>query len=138
LFDFPFPSLGVRSVVVSLCILFPLVTYWARIYLGAHYMSDCMVGTVYALVVCLLGWGFNVVFGHIDTAYSFPGCPHSPLLNTVRGIACVSIVALLLYGCLAQPVRFWIKAPLFFSVIVPPIMYYAVFAPNESPLLPPP
>ena len=48
----------VRRVVIVLCILAPLLVTYARLYRGAHHLSDVAVGIVNGLVCALLAWNY--------------------------------------------------------------------------------
>jgi membrane-associated phospholipid phosphatase len=48
----------VRRVVITLCILAPLLVSFARLYRGAHHISDIVVGILNGLLCALLAWNY--------------------------------------------------------------------------------
>ena len=48
----------VRRVVIVLCILAPLLVSYARLYRGAHHVSDIVVGILNGLLCALLAWNY--------------------------------------------------------------------------------
>lgn len=48
----------VRRVVITLCVLAPLSVAYARLYRGAHHVSDIVVGLLNGVVCALLAWGY--------------------------------------------------------------------------------
>ena len=48
----------VRRVVIVLCILAPLLVSYARLYRGAHHVSDIVVGLLNGLLCALLAWNY--------------------------------------------------------------------------------
>ena len=48
----------VRRVVIVLCILAPLLVTYARLYRGAHHLSDVAVGLFNGAVCALLAWNY--------------------------------------------------------------------------------
>ena len=52
------PNLVVRRVIVTLCVLAPLAVSFARLYRGAHHVTDIVVGLVNGIVCALLAWGY--------------------------------------------------------------------------------
>jgi len=48
----------VRRVVIALCILAPLLVSFARLYRGAHHISDIVVGILNGLLCALLAWNY--------------------------------------------------------------------------------
>ena len=49
---------GLRTVVMTVCVLVPLAVGSARIYRGMHHLSDVLVAIVNGLVACLLAWNW--------------------------------------------------------------------------------
>ncbi|GGL36198.1 phosphatase PAP2 family protein [Phycicoccus endophyticus] len=47
---------GVRRLLVGLCALVPLLVAFARVYRGAHHVSDVVVALANGLVCAVLGW----------------------------------------------------------------------------------
>lgn len=47
-----------RRVLITLCVLAPLAVSFARLYRGAHHVTDVVVGLVNGLVCALLAWGY--------------------------------------------------------------------------------
>ncbi|WP_299443878.1 phosphatase PAP2 family protein [uncultured Phycicoccus sp.] len=47
-----------RRVLVVLCILVPLAVSYARLYRGAHHLTDVLVGLVNGVVCALLAWRY--------------------------------------------------------------------------------
>ena len=47
-----------RRVVITLCILAPLLVSIARLYRGAHHISDIVVGILNGLLCALLAWNY--------------------------------------------------------------------------------
>ena len=47
-----------RRVVITLCILAPLLVSFARLYRGAHHISDIVVGILNGLLCALLAWNY--------------------------------------------------------------------------------
>lgn len=52
------PNPVVRRVVITLCVLAPLAVSFARLYRGAHHITDILVGIVNGTVCALLAWGY--------------------------------------------------------------------------------
>jgi len=48
----------VRRVVIVLCIVAPLLVSYARLYRGAHHVSDIVWGIINGLVCALLAWNY--------------------------------------------------------------------------------
>ncbi len=48
----------VRRVLVTLCVVAPVLVSFARLYRGAHHVSDIVVGAVNGVVCALLAWGY--------------------------------------------------------------------------------
>jgi undecaprenyl-diphosphatase len=48
----------VRRVVIVLCIIAPLLVSYARLYRGAHHVSDIVVGMLNGLLCALLAWNY--------------------------------------------------------------------------------
>ena len=48
----------VRRVVIALCIIAPLLVSFARLYRGAHHISDIVVGILNGVVCALLAWNY--------------------------------------------------------------------------------
>ena len=48
----------VRRVVIVLCILAPLLVSYARLYRGAHHVSDIVVGMLNGVLCALLAWNY--------------------------------------------------------------------------------
>ena len=48
----------VRRVVIMLCIIAPLLVSFARLYRGAHHISDIVVGILNGLLCALLAWNY--------------------------------------------------------------------------------
>lgn len=48
----------VRRVLIVLCILAPLLVSYARLYRGAHHISDIVVGIFNGIVCALLAWNY--------------------------------------------------------------------------------
>ncbi len=48
----------VRRIVVIVCVLVPFVVTYARLYRGAHHVTDVVVGMINGLVCALLAWGY--------------------------------------------------------------------------------
>jgi undecaprenyl-diphosphatase len=48
----------VRRVLIVLCIVAPLLVSYARLYRGAHHVSDILVGVVNGVVCALLAWNY--------------------------------------------------------------------------------
>jgi len=48
----------VRRVVITLCIIAPLLVSFARLYRGAHHISDIVVGILNGLLCALLAWNY--------------------------------------------------------------------------------
>ena len=46
----------VRRVVITLCVIAPLVVAYARLYRGAHHVSDILVGILNGVVCAVLAW----------------------------------------------------------------------------------
>lgn len=49
---------AVRRVVIAVCVLAPLCVAFARLYRGAHHVTDILVGFVNGAVCALLAWGY--------------------------------------------------------------------------------
>jgi undecaprenyl-diphosphatase len=49
---------AVRWVVVVLCVLAPLSVAYARLYRGAHHLSDILFGIINGLLCALLAWNY--------------------------------------------------------------------------------
>jgi undecaprenyl-diphosphatase len=47
-----------RRIVITLCILAPLLVSYARLYRGAHHISDILVGMLNGLLCALLAWNY--------------------------------------------------------------------------------
>ncbi len=48
----------VRRVVIVLCIVAPLLVSYARLYRGAHHVSDIVVGMLNGVLCALLAWNY--------------------------------------------------------------------------------
>ena len=48
----------VRRVVIVLCIVAPLLVSYARLYRGAHHVSDIVVGILNGVLCALLAWNY--------------------------------------------------------------------------------
>jgi undecaprenyl-diphosphatase len=48
----------VRRVVIVLCIAAPLLVSYARLYRGAHHVSDVVWGIINGVVCALLAWNY--------------------------------------------------------------------------------
>ena len=48
----------VRRLVVALCVIAPLSVAYARLYRGAHHLSDILVGILNGVVCALLAWNY--------------------------------------------------------------------------------
>ncbi len=48
----------VRRVLVVLCVIVPFVVTYARLYRGAHHVTDVVIGMANGLVCALLAWGY--------------------------------------------------------------------------------
>ncbi len=48
----------VRRLVVALCVIAPLSVSYARLYRGAHHLSDVVVGILNGIVCALLAWNY--------------------------------------------------------------------------------
>ncbi len=48
----------VRRVVIVLCIIAPLLVSYARLYRGAHHVSDIVVGMLNGVLCALLAWNY--------------------------------------------------------------------------------
>ena len=46
----------VRRVVITLCVIAPLSVAYARLYRGAHHVSDILVGLLNGAVCAVLAW----------------------------------------------------------------------------------
>ena len=51
-------NLLVRRVLITLCVLVPLAVSYARLYRGAHHLTDVLVGLVNGVVCALLAWRY--------------------------------------------------------------------------------
>lgn len=51
-------NLAVRRVVIVLCIIAPLLVSYARIYRGAHHVTDVVWGIINGVVCALLAWNY--------------------------------------------------------------------------------
>lgn len=51
-------NLVARRVLVTLCILVPLAVSYARLYRGAHHLTDILLGIVNGVVCALLAWRY--------------------------------------------------------------------------------
>lgn len=51
-------NLIARRVLVTLCMLVPLAVSYARIYRGAHHLTDILLGIVNGVVCALLAWRY--------------------------------------------------------------------------------
>lgn len=51
-------NLVVRRIVIVVCVLVPFVVTYARLYRGAHHVTDVVVGMINGLVCALLAWGY--------------------------------------------------------------------------------
>lgn len=49
---------AVRRLVVALCVIAPLSVAYARLYRGAHHLSDILVGILNGIVCALLAWNY--------------------------------------------------------------------------------
>ncbi|KRE63443.1 phosphatase PAP2 family protein [Nostocoides sp. Soil756] len=47
-----------RRVIVVLCIIVPFLVSFARLYRGAHHVTDVIMGAVNGVVCALLAWGY--------------------------------------------------------------------------------
>ena len=47
-----------RRVVIALCVIAPLSVSYARLYRGAHHISDILVGILNGVVCALLAWNY--------------------------------------------------------------------------------
>ena len=47
-----------RRVIVVLCIVVPFLVSFARLYRGAHHVTDVLMGAVNGVVCALLAWGY--------------------------------------------------------------------------------
>ncbi|MBM6403401.1 phosphatase PAP2 family protein [Phycicoccus sp. CSK15P-2] len=47
-----------RRVLLVLCVLAPLLVTFARLYRGAHHLTDVLVGVLNGAVCALLAWGY--------------------------------------------------------------------------------
>jgi len=93
-----------------------LISSWARIYLGVHYPSDCVAGTIQGVIICVLGTGmWGTDFGGC-TSCKWNSCyeqsPHTTidsLGNINYLVLCLASLICLLITCIcmAQPVVFW-------------------------------
>lgn len=52
------PNLAVRRAVIAVCVLVPLAVSFARLYRGAHHVTDILVGLANGLACALLAWGY--------------------------------------------------------------------------------
>ncbi|QIM22242.1 phosphatase PAP2 family protein [Phycicoccus sp. HDW14] len=52
------PNPVVRRVVITLCVVAPLLVTFARLYRGAHHVTDVLVGLANGIVCALLAWGY--------------------------------------------------------------------------------
>ena len=48
----------VRRVVITLCVIAPLLVTYARLYRGAHHISDVVVGLLNGVLCALLAWNY--------------------------------------------------------------------------------
>ncbi len=48
----------VRRVVITLCVIAPLLVTYARLYRGAHHISDVVVGMLNGVLCALLAWNY--------------------------------------------------------------------------------
>jgi membrane-associated phospholipid phosphatase len=48
----------VRRLVIALCVIAPLSVSYARLYRGAHHLSDILVGILNGVVCALLAWNY--------------------------------------------------------------------------------
>lgn len=51
-------NVAARRILVVLCIVVPFLVSFARLYRGAHHVTDVVVGAVNGLVCALLAWGY--------------------------------------------------------------------------------
>lgn len=51
-------NLLVRRVLITLCVLVPLAVSYARLYRGAHHLTDVLVGLANGVVCALLAWRY--------------------------------------------------------------------------------
>ena len=129
----PFP------LILPICGLFAALAAAARVIVGAHYPSDCVVGLVAGVVITSIGWGMYAgevgVCGACTSAldggcYDRTSHPISasniPLnwLVPALGVA-VSSVVLALLAC--PPLYFWTKSSYVLGVLVPCIVFRLSF-----------
>lgn len=53
-----FRNVVVRRTLVGICVTVPFVVTYARLYRGAHHVTDVIVGMANGLVCALLAWGY--------------------------------------------------------------------------------
>lgn len=142
----------------ALIVLFVLLSSWARVYLGVHYPSDCVVGAALGAMIC--GAGLLLLFADVLGCTScregacYAGVTSPARITPVNMSAigwwplllssAASVLATILF--MMTPIQFWEKCERAFGLLAPCFVFQLAFlCPNGStsggslaaPLLPP-
>ncbi|KAJ3450958.1 hypothetical protein M0812_07154 [Anaeramoeba flamelloides] len=141
--------------IILSSLIFALLATWSRCYFGVHYPSDCLLGLIQGIVICLFGFliyrsdiigckscsdkacytklpNKEITFSHLERA--------DWVLFAISSV--VSIVLMLL--SIVKPVEWWRKSHFFFGTIIAGIVFHLVFLCPDKKLrknptsLPPP
>ncbi|KAL6061596.1 acidPPc domain-containing protein [Balamuthia mandrillaris] len=137
-----------------------IITSYARVNLGVHYPSDCIIGVFQGILICFLGgaaWSLYLLGcpsclkeDHNNFYYSFTSSfsdecyspsSSSPLtidyhhperINWWLMVILLATFAAIVVVSMVKPIRFWVKGDRVFGLLLPCILFQALFlCPND-------
>jgi len=143
----------------ELFIIMAFLTSFARIFLGVHYPSDCILGAIQGVLICLLGsllWGAALLgcsSCHDNECYSDFGSDEQLTAYNLKDMSLIPFFIVILVSFIAtvlaviKPINFWRKCDRSLGLLLPCVAFQVGFlCPNGSlagaslaaPLEPPP
>ena len=145
----PSPSIALLLLV---CGVAALLASLARVIVGAHYPSDCLVGAAAGAAITAMGWGFaaaqtatcgacttGTTGGCYDRTASALSLTHVAV-NPLVPVLGLLLSSLLLFALSAPPLHFWTKCSYVLGVLTPCVLFRSSFLcpPLNSAALPEP
>jgi len=128
------------DIIIPCAVVFGALAAFARIYLGAHYPSDCLVGYLSGIVACAIGIG--LLYGEESacgscyefTCYSNPDNDALPITHSSLGdmdhrpfVILVLVFAFMVFVLMSPPLVFWGKLSHPAGVLLPILTFRLTF-----------
>jgi len=133
-----------NAVVVSwwmplLAIFAVILSSFARVHMGVHYPSDCVIGLIQGILVCIFGtllWHANTIgcaSCFTDNCYSLPTTPEGLTKENLKNfnfysLIVSSVVALVITAVsVVKPIDFWDKCDRVYGMLLPGVVFQITF-----------